>query len=47
MDNTYLASLKGRSQVPDPWGEDMESYRAVFTMIDSATDGLINFLKHT
>ena len=31
-------------QVPDPWGEDLESYRTVFTMIDTATDGLINFL---
>lgn len=31
-------------QVPDPWGEDIESYRAVFSMIDAATDGLIKFL---
>lgn len=50
--DTSLAAIDPTSpagqalQVPDPWGEDMESYRAVFTMIDSATDGLINFLKN-
>lgn len=28
-------------QVPDPWGETIEAYQEVLTMIEQATDGLI------
>ncbi len=30
-----------RLQVPDPWGETIEAYQEVLTMIERATDGLI------
>lgn len=32
-------------QVPDPWGENLAAYREVLKMIESATDGLINYFK--
>jgi len=29
-------------QVPDPWGEEIDSYQSVLTMIETAVDGLLN-----
>jgi protein-tyrosine phosphatase len=32
-------------QVPDPWGEEIDSYQSVLTMIESAVDGLLNKVR--
>ena len=32
-------------QVPDPWGDEIDSYQTVLTMIESAVDGLLNEIR--
>jgi len=32
-------------QVPDPWGEEIEAYQEVLSMIERAVDGLLNKIR--
>ena len=39
-------SPEGHSlQVPDPWGDEIDSYQAVLSMIESAVEGLLNEIR--
>ncbi len=32
-------------QVPDPWGDEIDSYQSVLTMIENAVEGLLNEIR--